>query len=90
MFMTNQSCKRQKRSSALHGQPEEDQNEQQQQKPANHSSDNAEIAHCLTPFSHSGNGQLWSRAALREIARSHSKSIFQQQFGEYHGDDGCY
>ena len=48
--MTNQSCKRQKRSSARSmakterdsGQPEEDQNEQQQQQPANHSSDNAE------------------------------------------------
>ena len=34
------------------GQPEEDQNEQQQQLPANHSSDNAEIAHWLIPFSH--------------------------------------
>ena len=29
-----------------------DQNEQQQQQPANYSSDNAEIARCLTPFSH--------------------------------------
>ena len=34
--------------------PEEDENEQQQQQPANHSSDNAEIARCLTPFSHPG------------------------------------
>ena len=32
----------------------EDQNEQQQQQPANHSSDNAEIARCLTRFSHPG------------------------------------
>ena len=32
----------------------EDQNEQQQQQPANHSSDNAEIARCLTPLSHPG------------------------------------
>ena len=32
----------------------EDQNEQQQQQPANHSSDNAEIARCLTLFSHPG------------------------------------
>ena len=22
--------------------------------------------------------------------RSHSESIFQQQFGKYHGDDDCY
>ena len=36
------------------GQPEEDQNKQQQQQPVDHSSDNAEIARCLTPFSHSG------------------------------------
>ena len=36
------------------GQPEEDQNEQQQQQPANHSSDNAEIARCLTLFSYPG------------------------------------
>ena len=35
------------------GQPDEGQNEQQQQ-PVNHSSDNAEIACCLTPFSHPG------------------------------------
>ena len=55
--MTNQSCKRQKSSRQLslwrrgRGQPEEDQNEQQ---PANAGSDNAEIARCLTPFSHPG------------------------------------
>ena len=58
--MTNQSYKRQKQSSALYmpcllrrdgGQPEEGQNEQQQQQPANHSSDNAELARCLTPSS---------------------------------------
>ena len=36
------------------GQPDEDQNEQQQQQPANHSYDNAEIARCFTPFSHPG------------------------------------
>ena len=34
------------------GQPDEDQNEQQQQQPANHSPDNAEIVRCLTPFPH--------------------------------------
>ena len=34
------------------GQPDEDQNEQQQEQSANQSSDNAEIAHCLIPFSH--------------------------------------
>ena len=34
------------------GQPDKEQDEQQQQQPANHSSDNAEIARCLTPFSH--------------------------------------
>ena len=33
-------------------QPDEDQNEQQQQQPANHSLDNSEITRCLTPFSH--------------------------------------
>ena len=55
--MANQSCKRQKQSSALpmaaRWRPaRRGQNEQQQQQPANHSSDNAEIAYCLTPFSH--------------------------------------
>ena len=54
--MADQSYKRQKQSSALPvpclwpqdgGQPDEGQNEQQQQQPANHSSDNAEIARCL-------------------------------------------
>ena len=52
--MTSQSCKRQKRSSALPDgrQLEEDENEQQQQQRANHNSDNAEIARCLTPFFH--------------------------------------
>ena len=39
------------------GQPDEDQSEQQQQQLANHSSDNAEIAHCLNPFSHPDPGQ---------------------------------
>ena len=34
------------------GQPDEGQNEQQQWQPANQSSDNAEIARCLTPLSH--------------------------------------
>ena len=61
--MTNRSCKREKQSSALPlaarwrrdgGQPDKDQNEQQQQQSTNHSSDNAEIARCLTPFSHPG------------------------------------
>ena len=32
------------------GQPDEDQNEQQQQQPANHSPDNVEIARCLISF----------------------------------------
>ena len=56
MFMTNQRYKRQN-SHQLSlwrrdgGQSDEDQNEQQQQQPASHSSDNAEIARCLTPFS---------------------------------------
>ena len=33
-----------------------------------------------------------ARAALRQfpVTRSDSESIFQQQFGEYHGHDGCY
>ena len=34
------------------GQSDEDQNEQQQQQLENHSSGNADIEHCLTPFSH--------------------------------------
>ena len=34
------------------GQPDEDRNKQQQQQPANHSSDTTETARCLTPFSH--------------------------------------
>ena len=33
------------------------------------------------------NGQLWARGSS-EVRRSGSESIFQQQFGEYHGDDG--
>ena len=49
--MTNRSFKRKKRDGC---QPDEDQNEQQQQQSANHSSDNAEIACCLTPFFHPG------------------------------------
>ena len=57
MFMTNTSRKREKQSSALPmaaiwrrdgGQSDEDQNEQQQEQLANHSSDNAEIARSLT------------------------------------------
>ena len=56
--MTNQSYKRQNSHQLSlwrrdDGQSDEDQNGQQQQQPANHSSDNAEIARCLTPFSHS-------------------------------------
>ena len=35
-------------------QPDEGENEQQQQQPVNHSSDNAEIARNLTSFSHPG------------------------------------
>ena len=37
-------------------QPDQGHNEQKQQQSANHGSDNADanIAHCLTPFSHSG------------------------------------
>ena len=34
-------------------------------------------------------GQLWTRGSFA-VTRSDSKSIFQQQFGEYHGYDGCY
>ena len=36
------------------------------------------------------NGQLWAKVAQPVGARSDSESIFQQQFGEYHGDDVCY
>ena len=58
MFMTNQSYKLQKQSPALPrlrpARSDEGQNEQQQKQPANHSPDNAETAHCLTPFSHPG------------------------------------
>ena len=59
MFITNQAAydKSSRQLSQWRrdgGQPEEDQNKQQQQQPANHSSDNAEIARCLTPFSHPG------------------------------------
>ena len=36
------------------GQPDEGQNEQQQQQPVNRSSENAEIARCITPISHPG------------------------------------
>ena len=61
--MTYQSCKRQSsRQLSLWRrdgvQPDSDQNEQQQQQPGNHSSDNAEIARCLTPFSHHGENTL--------------------------------
>ena len=37
-------------------------------------------------------GQLWARVALIQFAvtRSDSESIFQQQFSEYHGYEGCY
>ena len=55
--MTNLSYKRQN-SHQLSlwrrggSQSDEDQNEQQHQQPANHSSDNAEIARYFTPFSH--------------------------------------
>ena len=61
--MISRSCKREKQSSALPmaarwrpdgGQPDEGQNELQQQQSANCSSDKAEIARCLTPFSHAG------------------------------------
>ena len=40
------------------GQPDESENEQQQQQPANHSFDNTEMARCLTPFSHPGTEQF--------------------------------
>ena len=55
--MTNQ---RQKQSSALPmaARMASGQNEQQQQQAANHSSDDAEIARCFTPFSHLGLSQL--------------------------------
>ena len=54
--MTNQSYKSQKQSSAFLmtarcNLPDEGQNEQHHQQLVNHSSDNAEIAPCLTPFS---------------------------------------
>ena len=67
MFMTNQSCKRQKQSSASlwrrdGGQREEDQNEQQQQQSANHNSHNARIARCLTPISHPGAAPVLKRS----------------------------
>ena len=57
MVMTNQSYKRQNSHQLslwrrTGGQSDENQNKQQQQQPANHGSDNAEIARCLTPFSH--------------------------------------
>ena len=59
MFTTNKSYKRQNKHQLSlwwrdGGQQDEDQNEQQQQQSMNHSSDNAEIARCLTPFSHPG------------------------------------
>ena len=58
--MTNQSYKRHKQSLWRRdgGQPDEDQNELQQQQPANHSSDNAEIARCLTTFSYPASNSL--------------------------------
>ena len=34
-----------------------------------------------------GQERLWGRIV---VTRSDGESIFQQQFGEYHGDDGCY
>ena len=34
-----------------------------------------------------GQERLWGSFA---VTRSDSESIFQQQFGEYHGYDGCY
>ena len=38
------------------------------------------------------NGQHWARAVIESfvVTRSDSESIFQQQFGENHGDDSCY
>ena len=38
------------------------------------------------------NGQLWARGLSGSfvVTRSYNKSIFQQQFGESRGDDGCY
>ena len=37
-------------------------------------------------------GATLARAALRQFAsyKVDSESIFQQRFGEYHGDDGCF
>ena len=34
--------------------------------------------------------QLLARTVLRQLRGSGSNSIFQQQFGENHGDDCCY
>ena len=35
------------------------------------------------------NWQLWARGSI-VVTRSDISSIFQEQFGEYHGNDGCY
>ena len=40
-------------------QPDEDQSEQQHQWSASHSSDNAGIVRCLTPFSHIEINAIW-------------------------------
>ena len=73
------------------GQPDEGQNEQQQQQPANHSSDNEEIARCLTPFSHPagnfGQRRFWGSFI---VTRLKSESISKQQSGENQENNCCY
>ena len=75
MFMTNRSWKTRKAvvSSPYGGearrrdggQPDQDQNEPQQQQPANHSSDNAEIAPpSLTPTQHKAETLYFSTHAF--------------------------
>ena len=81
--MTNQSCKRQKQSLWRRdgGQLEDDQNEQQQQQTVNYSSDNAEVARCLTHFSHSGTSREtfanWTYIAMEHncLYESHWKRL---------------
>ena len=48
-------------------QPDEGQNEQQQRQLVNRSSDNAETARCLTPFSHPG--RMDDNSAVRGITK---------------------
>ena len=63
-------CKRR----SIGGQPDEDQNEQQQQKSANHSSINGEIARCLASFSHHNLFDI-SHAFTRKIKINKAKKV---------------